>query len=171
MGSSARISSLSRLCLAGLLALALAAPLATAAEEAPSEVSRPEYVSRVDPICNSNAEANTRILKGVKQQVQRGNLVPAGKRFIRAASVFRRTTSKIAAVPQPAADRAKLGKWLGYLRKEGSYLRNVGKLLKSKKKNPAYKEAVRLKQNNSKANGAIVGYGFHHCSIDQSKFL
>ena len=171
MGSSATMSSLPRFFLAALAALLVVSPAALAAEEGEGGIARPEYISRVDPICSKNATANARILKGVKQQVQRGDLVPAGKRFIRASSVFGRTTAKIAAFPQPASDGPKLTKWIGYLKKEKTFLRKIGKLLKSNKKNPAYKEAVRLKSNNSKANGAIVGFGFHHCSIDQSKFL
>ncbi len=168
MRSSARKSRLPVLGLAFVIALLAAVSAAAAAE---GELTRDEYVTRVDPICKANAKANARILKGVKGQVQHGGLVPAGKRFIRASSVFGRTTAKIARIPQPGSDTAKLAKWIRYLKKEESFLRRIGQLLKSNKKNPAYKEAVRLKSNNNRANSAIVGYGFQHCSIDQSKFL
>ena len=76
MGSSLRKSS-SLLGLAIAVAVAISAPSALAIANPPTE---PEYVATVEPICKSNAEANSRILTGVKQQVQKGQLAPAGKR-------------------------------------------------------------------------------------------
>ena len=62
-------------------------------------------------------EANSRILKGVKEQVQRGR---AGARPASASSAppsaLGKTVRQIAAVPQPSADAAKLTKWIGYLK-------------------------------------------------------
>ena len=171
MQRSNTISSLPRLCLALFAALLVAAPVALAAEAGETETARPEYVAKVDPICNRNARANTRILKGVKRQVQRGGLAPAGRRFIRASLVFGKTTAQIAAIPRPASDSARLTRWIGYLKREKTYLWKIGRLLKARKKNPAYRQAVQLKKNNSRANAAIVGFGFRHCAIDQSKFL
>jgi hypothetical protein len=170
VGSSSRRgrSSLPALALAVLVCLAVAVPAALALEANPT---REEYVAKVDPICKRNSEANAHILKGVKQEVQGGRLAPAGRQFIRASSALGKTVGEIVAVPQPAADRAKLTKWIGYLKKEKTYLGGIGRQLKANQKNKAYMTGVQLKSNNRKANAAILGFEFQHCTIDQSSFL
>jgi hypothetical protein len=169
VGSSLRKSSSSLLGLALAVALAVAAPVALAVEaESPT---RSEYVAAVEPICKANTEANSRILKGVKEQVKQDKLVPAGKRFVSASSVLGKTVRQIAAVPQPPADKAKLTTWIGYLKQEKIYLQKIGKYLKAKDKFHAQKEAVQLNRNNNKANNTVISFGFHECRIDSSKFL
>jgi hypothetical protein len=148
--------------------LAISVPVAAAIEASPT---REEYVAKVDPICKRNAEANAHILKGVKQEVQGGELAPAGKQFVRASSALGKAVGQIVAVPQPAADRAKLTRWIGYLKKEKAYLQGIGQQLKANRKNKAYMTGVELKSNNRKANAAILGFEFQHCTIDQSSFL
>ncbi len=133
--------------------------------------TRDEYAAAVDPICRRNSEANSRILKGVKGQVKGGQLVPAGKRFVRAAAALGKAVRQIAAVPQPSADKAKLGKWIGYLKREQVYLQKIGRYLKAGKKGEAQHEAVQLNSNNSHANNTVVGFGFRDCRIESSRFL
>lgn len=168
MGSSARMLSLPRLGLALALALLVAVPVALAAE---GELDRAEYVERVEPICKTNSEANSRILKGVKDQVKQGKLVPAGKRFTRASSALGTTVGKISAVPQPSPDAAKLTKWIGYLQSEQTFLQKIGKALKAKDKFHAQKLAVELNKNNNKANNTVISFGFDECRIDSSRFI
>jgi hypothetical protein len=168
VGSRLRKSSLSLPAVALVVSLAVAVP-ATAAIEA--EPTREEYVARVEPICKANSEANSRILKGVKQQVKGGELAPAGKRFVRASAALANTVRQIAAVPQPPADAAKLTKWIGYLQKEKGYLQKIGGYLKAKNKYQAQKQAVELNRNNNKANNTVISFGFKECRIDSSKFL
>lgn len=168
MGSSATISSLPRLALASLVALLAIAPAALAVE---GEDPRAEYRERVEPLCAANTKANGRILKGVKQQVQQGKLVPAGKRFIRASGALGRSVGQIARVPRPEADAAKLAKWIGYLKSEKKYLFLIGKSLKSKNKFRAQKLAVQLNRNNNRANNTVISFGFKECRIDSSRFI
>lgn len=168
MGSSARISSLPVFGLALAVALLVAVPVALAAE---GELTRPEYVERVEPICKTNAEANSRILKGVKDQVKQGKLVPAGQRFIRASSALGTAVGKIAAVPQPREDAAKLTKWIGYLEHEKVFLQKIGKALKAKDKFHAQKLAVELNKNNNRANSTVISFDFEECRIDSSRFI
>jgi len=156
------------LALAVAIALLVIVPAAIAAE---GELTRDEYVAKVEPICKSNAQANSRILKGVKEQVKQDELVPAGKRFIQASSALATAVGKIAAVPQPSADAAKLTKWIGYLEKEQSFLLQIGKKLKSKDKYHAEKLAGELNRNNNKANNTVISFDFHECRIDSSRFL
>lgn len=169
MGSSARMTSLPKLTLALAAAALLAAvPVALAAEEPDP---RKEYAEKVEPICKANTENNSRILKGVKDQVKSGALAPAGKRFIRASSALGKAVGKIAAVPQPSEDAAKLTKWIGYLKQEQTYLLKIGKALKAKDKFHAQKLAVELNKNNNKANNAVISFPFHECRIDSSRFV
>lgn len=166
MGSSLRKSSL--LLLAIGVALAVSVPSALAIANPPTE---PEYVEAVEPICKSNVDANGRILTGVKQQVQKGDLVPAGKRFIRASSALGKTVTQIAQVPKPLEDATKLTKWIGYLKQEKTYLQQIGQALKSKDRNRAQKLAVQLNRNNNKANSTVISIPFKECRIESSRFL
>lgn len=168
MGSRGRNVSFGKVSLAPLVALLIAVPLAAAIEADPT---REEYVTAVEPICKANTEANARILKGVKQQVQRGDLAPAGRRFLRAATALGKSVRQIAAVPKPSADKARLEKWIGYLGQEKAYLQKIGKALKSGNKFQAQKQAVQLNRNNNKANNTVISFGFDHCRIDSSRFL
>lgn len=152
--------------LAVLAALLVAAPLAFA-----EELTREQYVERLEPICKRNTDANTRILKGVKQQVQKGKLVPAGKRFIRASRALGGSVAQMAKVPRPAADAARLGKWFGYLKREQAFLLKIGKALKGGKRGLAQSLAVKLNENNDRANDTVILFGFKQCRIESSRFL
>ncbi|HET6570986.1 MAG TPA: hypothetical protein VFG58_05810 [Solirubrobacterales bacterium] len=170
MGSSVNKTSLPLLGLAVVVALLAAVPVALAAE-GEAELTRDEYIARVEPICAANTRSNSKILKGVKQQVKKGKLKPAGRRFIRASGVLNRSTRQISRVPRPAADSAKLSKWIGYLRHEGSYLLLIGRSLKSGNKYRAQKLAVKLNKNNNQANNTVISFGFKECRIDSSRFI
>jgi hypothetical protein len=163
------MSPLPLLGLALVVALLATVPVALAAEE--TEIDRTTYVERVEPICKQNSDANSRILKGVKEQVKQDKLVPAGKRFIRAASALGTAVGKIAAVPQPSADEAKLTKWIGYLEHEQTFLQKIGKALEGKDKYHAQKLAVELNKNNNKANNTVISFNFKECRIDSSRFI
>jgi len=149
-----------------IAALLVAAPLALA-----EELTREQYVAQLEPICKRNTTANTRILKGVKQQVQKGKLAPAGRRFIRASRALGRSIGQMAKVPRPAADAAKLGKWFGYLKRERVFLLKIGKALKAGKRGLAQNLAVKLNKNNDRANDTVILFGFKQCRIESSRFL
>lgn len=166
MGSSARM--LPAIALALAVALVAAVPVTLAAE---GEITRPEYVERVEPICKANSDANSRILKGVKEQVNQGKLGPAGKRFVRASDALGKSVRQIAAVPRPAADAPKLTKWIGYLKSEKGFLFSIGKALKSNQKGKAQKLAIKLNDNNTDANNIVISFGFDECKIDSSRFI
>lgn len=170
MGSSARTSPLPVLGLASVVALFVAVPVALAAE-GEEELTRPEYVAKVEPICKANTKANSRILKGVKGQVKRGKLVPAGRRFIRASRALGKSVAQIAGVPRPTADATKLTKWIGYLKKEKRFLFLIGKSLKARNKFRAQKLASELNRNNNKANNTVISFSFKECRIDSSRFV
>jgi hypothetical protein len=148
-----------------VLALLLGAPFAAAAE-----LSREEYVARVEPICKANVLANKRIFKGAKAQVRAGKLKAASRHFKRAATAFEATLRQIGAVPQPTADEARLAKWLGYLHTERDYVARIGKALAAGNRHKAESVSVLLKNNATRANNTVLGFGFNYCRIEPSRF-
>jgi hypothetical protein len=166
VGSSTRMSSLAKTALASAVALLVVVPVSLAATQ-----EQIDYAKQVEPICKRNAEANSRILTGVKEQVQHDKLVPAGKRFIRASSALGKAVTQIDKVPRPEAYEAKLSEWIGYLRKEKSFLQRIGSALKAKDKHKAQKLAVELNKNNNQANNTVITFPFKECRIDSSRFI
>jgi hypothetical protein len=151
---------------AAVLVVAVAVPLAVGAEP-----TREEYVAQVEPICKANSDANARILKGAKGEVNSGKLVKASKRFKRARTALAKTIGQLAAVPQPSADATKLTKWLGYLKAERDLLGKIGTALAAEERNRAQGFAVRLKRNSDLANNTVLEFGFDHCRIESSRFV
>jgi hypothetical protein len=147
-----------------LLALVVV-PLAAAAE-----ISRDEYVARVEPICKKNTEANVKIFKGAQDEVKAGELKKGSTHFFRAATALDKTIKQLEAVPQPTADEAKLGKWIGYLETESSYFTRIGQALAQGKKAKAQNLSVRLNRNSNLANNTVLAFGFDHCRIDPTRF-
>jgi hypothetical protein len=144
--------------------------LATASLALAAEVSRESYVAAVEPICKSNTQANEKILKGVKAEVKAGKLTPAGAAFLKAAAALKQTYAQLAAVPQPAADAAKLGKWLGYVKTEAALFEAAGKELKAANKTQAEAMVVRLEHNADLANDQVLGFDFRYCRFEPAKF-
>ncbi|HEY2479662.1 MAG TPA: hypothetical protein VGI17_13150 [Solirubrobacterales bacterium] len=140
-------------------------PLAAAAE-----LTRDEYVARVEPICKSNTEANKRIFAGAKEEVKSGQLKEASTHFSRAVVAFDKTIRQLQAVPQPAADSAKLEKWIGYLQIESQYLGKIGNALAAGQKGKAQTLSVRLNRNSNLANNSVLSFGFNYCKINPSRF-
>lgn len=151
------------------VALLVTVPAALAAE---GELDpKKAYAEEVEPICKANTEANSRILKGVKGQVQQGQLKPAGRRFVRAASALGKAVTQIGQVARPPEHEAKLSKWIGYLKQEKTYLQQIGQALKAEDKFKAQKLAVKLNNNNNKANNTVISFPFKECKIDSSRFV
>ncbi len=151
---------------AGLLTLAA---LGVAAASA-TELTRAEYVAQVEPICKANTEANKQIFNGAKGEVKAGKLEAASKRFANAVGAFEKTIKQLEAVPRPAADEAKLNKWLGYLKTESTYLAKIGADLAAGNKAKAQLDSVRLNRNSNLANNTVLAFGFDYCRINPSRF-
>jgi hypothetical protein len=151
-------------------ALLCAALLAGAALGATPEEERQNYAAQAEPICKSNTKANERIFKGVRKLVREGKLKLAAGHFAKAAAAFGKATNEIAALPQPVADAARLTEWIGLLRKEKSLLAQIGQALRAGKKAKAQRLQTKLTQNGNKANNTVLGFEFHYCLIDSSRF-
>jgi hypothetical protein len=143
----------------------LAAPLAVAAE-----VTRESYKEAVEPICKTNTEANEKILKGVRQKVQKGKLKAAGTQFEKAGKALHRAIVQLKAIPQPTADEAKLAKWLKYVGEEEKLFLKGAKQLKEGDKRGAQATVIRLNHNANQANNQVLAFEFKYCRFEPSKF-
>ncbi|HEV7399034.1 MAG TPA: hypothetical protein VGN84_02070 [Solirubrobacterales bacterium] len=140
------------------------------AEEVPG---RAEYVEQVEPICQANTEANRRILKNVRTKAHSkapGKVREAGAQFIRASGAFGAAETKIAAVPRPAADDARLLKWFKYLDIVKTNLGKLGKALKAEEKILAAHEQIRVERASNAANNVSFVFEFHYCHLSASTF-
>src|ERR1700753_1807012 len=110
----------------------LVVAMVLAASAFAAEVSRDEYKAAAEPICKTSAKENERILANVRKEVKTGKLKPAAARFAKASKSQASALKELEALPQPAADEARLGKWLSYLKIEGALFANAGRKLKSR---------------------------------------
>jgi hypothetical protein len=160
-----------RIVVLALAALPVVAAAAAWAEEAPAPSD--EYVATVEPICEANTLANKRILKHARERARSRNpkqVKRAGKQFIRASAAFGSTVTKIAAVPRPPEDEARLGRWIDRLRIVQKNLRNLGKALKRLEKIKAAHEAIRVERSGNAANNIGFAFGFRYCRFTKSRF-
>ncbi len=151
-----------------LVAILVVPALATA-EEA-GEVTREDYVATAEPVCRANVLANRRIFKGAKAEVKAGKLKLASKHFISAATAFAGTIRRLAAIEPPAADAARIERWLSILRDEKDLIRRIGQALAVGDKDRAESLSVDLNRNSSRANNAVLSFGFDYCRIEPSRF-
>ncbi|HTR75264.1 MAG TPA: hypothetical protein VMH33_08405 [Solirubrobacterales bacterium] len=150
----------------GVLSLALVVGATAFA----AEVSRTEYKEAVEPICQSNAKANERLLSNVHKEVQAGKLKTAGAKFTKASTELKRTLRELEGVPRPVADEARLTKWFGLIKTEAELFATAGKKLKAGQKAAAEHVVVQLTQNANKANSAVLPFGFHYCRFEPAKY-
>jgi hypothetical protein len=151
--------------LAALTALMLLAVPAFAAE-----TTRDEYKAQVEPICKTNKEQSEKFLKGVKTLVRKDKLKQAGAAFSKAAKALERAEKQLALVPQPAADSAKLGKWLSDIKGEAALMKRIAAKFKAGNKSKGSSLSVKLTHNATVANNLVIAFQFHFCKIDPSKF-
>lgn len=138
--------------------------------EEPAPPTRAEFVERVEPICQANTETDKRILKNVKQRVQRGKLKQAGRQFIHVSAAFGKAIGAMKAVPRPPEDEARLLKWFKFLRIVQADLRKVGKAFKAGEKIKATHEGIRVERASNAANNVGFVFEFHYCRLTRSRF-
>jgi hypothetical protein len=132
--------------------------------------TREEYKAQVEPICKVNAKANDRILKPVRRLVKQGKLKQAAARFTKASTALKKTWRQLQAVQPPAADQARIDKWLGLVKKEADLLGQAAKKLKAGKKGAAQKVVNKLSSTANQANATVLSFEFHYCRFEPSKY-
>jgi hypothetical protein len=162
MGSLRRATALVALT---AIVLVAAAGLASAAE-----TTRAEYVAAIEPICRANTKADERIFVGVQKEVKEGRLRTAASRFAKAAGALAQTRRELEAVPQPTADKARLGKWLAYIKGEVGLFEATATKLKAGDKAGAEHMSVRLTREANLANDQVLAFEFTYCRAEPSRF-
>lgn len=155
----------------GALAALLALLMASMALAATLEEERQTYKAQVEPICKKNRQANERVLKGVKQNIKAGKLKLAGTQFAKGAVALKKARTQLAAVSKPAADSARLTKWLGYIKDEIELFEKVSKKLKAGDQHGAQRMALQLTSTVNRANNTVLPYEFKYCRVETSQFL
>jgi hypothetical protein len=153
--------------LCGFAILAILAPLAPALA---AEATRGTYKEAVEPICRANTEANERLLAGVRQEVRAGRTGSAAVKFTRAAKALKKTIGELQKVPAPAADAARLSKWLAKVSNEAGYFEAVAKKLRVGDKAGAQKLVVKLTTEANAANNVVLPFEFEYCRLDPARF-
>jgi hypothetical protein len=152
---------------AATLAVALLVCATSAAAEAPT---RDEYVAQLEAVCKPDAEATQGAMKGARGDVSAERLALAAGKFARATSIFGSTLKTIAAVPRPAADATKLGRWFGYLKTQESYLKQITAQLRADHAIQAQRLTARFIHNGNLANNVSLIFGFNYCSFKFSRY-
>lgn len=157
-----------------LVAAVAAATLLPAASAWAEEPTRDQYREGVEPICQANTEANKRILKNAKDKAKSrvpAKMKEAGAQFIHASAVFGKTVEKLADVPRPPVDDARLLKWFKQLGIVQTNLRKLGKALKANEEIKAAHEQIRVERASNAANNVSFVFEFHYCRLTASRFF
>jgi hypothetical protein len=135
-----------------------------------AEVTREEFKAAAEPICKSSAQANERILANVRKEVKAGKLKVPAAQFAKASKEQSAALKKLEALPRPAADEARLEKWLGLLGTEGELFAAAGRKLKAGDKPGAEHVFAKLPRVANEANVQVLPFGFRYCRQEPSKF-
>jgi hypothetical protein len=135
-----------------------------------AEVTREEFKAAAEPICKTSAKANERILANVRKEVKAGKLKPAAAKFAKAAMEQSQALAELEKLAQPAADEARLSKWLGDLKTEAELFATAGRKLKAGDKPGAEHVFGKLPRVANEANLQVLPYGFRYCRQEPAKF-
>jgi len=140
------------------LALLAIAPLAHGEEQ-----TRESYKTAVEPLCKVNREANERIMAGARERVNKDQLKPVGKQFIRLSESFGGLIKQLAPVPPPSGDSHRVDRWFDSMQLLKQRLRNVGRYYKAEEKIKAAHEAILAERSGLSANNTSIVFHFHYC--------
>jgi hypothetical protein len=147
------------------LALTILPALSVAAE-----LTRPEYVAQLEKICKPGSEATARAVRGMRSDIRAERLQLAASKFAKAKRIFDHTVSSVSVVPRPASDRATLSRWFAALERESLYLGQSATALRAEDIPRFQHVSGRFFQEGSKANNAVVSFGFNYCNFKSSRF-
>jgi hypothetical protein len=134
-----------------------------------AEVSRDEYKEAAEPICKASTKANEQILAGVRAEVKKGQLKKPAAKFAKASKEQSQTLRELEALPEPAADQARLTKWFSYLKIEAELFATAGNKLKAGDKAGAQHVFTKLSRNINKANNQVLPFSFNYCRLNPAK--
>jgi hypothetical protein len=151
----------------GTFAVIVLATLAVVSFAHAEEQTREAYVAQVEPICQANRAANERIMAGARKRINKNELAPAGKQFVRVSESVGGLIKQLTAVPAPATDNHRVDRWLSVMRLLKSRLRNVGKYFKAGEKIKATHESILAERSALSANNTSIVFHFHYCRFSR----
>jgi hypothetical protein len=132
--------------------------------------SRVEYVEELERTCKPREIATERTMNGARLDVRKGRNAIAADKFKGAATIFAGTIKRIASVPRPSADAAKLTKWFGYLNRQEDYLKQIAAQLHAGRNIQAQRSLSHFIHTGNLANNVTLAFGFDYCSFKFSRF-
>jgi len=155
------------LLLALLGATLMASGTACAEDE---ETVRKEYVATLEANCKPHELAIERRVGGVRDDVKKGRLKIAGKKFGIAARIFGASVRGVVPVPRPPDDKATLKTWFKYLHQQEAYMREISHSLLQGRSIQGQRYIARFVHSGNLANRAVLGFGFKYCAFKFSRF-
>jgi hypothetical protein len=152
------------------IAFLLAALLLAATAPAAEAPTRDEYVERLEAICEPDALATQKAMKGARGDIRRERFKAAAAKFAKASAIFGGTVKQIGAVPRPSADGIRLRKWFVYLGRQSDYLRQITAALRADKGFRAQRLIQRFIHSGNLANNVVLAFGFNYCSFKFSRY-
>jgi hypothetical protein len=151
-----------------LLAAASIALLGAAAPALAAEPTRGEYVDRAEAICKVAATKSSPLLHRGFAEFKANEVESAGPKFVSTAAAYDSARSKLATIPEPAADADDLTEWLNALEVQSFFLRKTGAALADGRRVQAQGLLSRFVHSGNLANDIVLGYGFKYCLFDKS---
>jgi hypothetical protein len=159
-----------RALLPAVLLTLLLLPSAGHARAADPEPTRAEYVERLEAICRPASRQTEAAVRGVRGDLKSERLRSAAAKLAAADRIFSATVARIALPPRPAADRAKLATWFGYLAEQRRYLGMTAAALRAGRTIASQHATARFVHTGNLANRTVLAFGFHYCSFDFARF-
>jgi hypothetical protein len=156
-----------RIVFVAALAALLAGATVASATEGPT---RAEYVQQLEAICKPDALATQAAMRGARGDLRAERLPAATGKFAKATRIFGGTVRKIAAVPRPPADEARLAKWFTLLNRQEAYLQQITAQLRSGRAIKAQRLTARFIHSGNLANNVVLAFGFDYCSFKFSRY-
>jgi hypothetical protein len=150
--------------IAVVVALLAVAPLAHGEEQ-----TRESYKAQVEPICQTNREANEKIMAGARDRVNNGKLELVGKQFTRVSASFGGLIERLSPVPPPPADARRVERWFVSMRLLEQRLRLVGKYYEAGERIKATHESILAERSGLSANNTSIVFHFHYCRFGHIK--
>jgi hypothetical protein len=162
-----RVGWLIVVCVAVAMAVFAAGAMATGEEI----LTRDAYVERLEGMCKPGAEATQQAMVGVRQDVRYPKRLPvAARKFSKGTAIFGGTIKRIALVPRPVDDVARLKEWFVYLNRQEAYLQEITAQLRIGHTIKAQRLTARFIHNGNLANNVTLAFGFDYCSFKFSRY-
>ncbi len=153
----------------GTFAVIVAVLLASTALALGAEQTRETYKAQIEPICEVNRAANERIMSGARERINKNELEPAGKQFIRVSASFGGLIKSLATIPAPPADAHRVDRWFEQMRLLKTRLRNVGKYYKEGREIKATHESILAERSGIAANNISIVFKVRYCRFGRIK--